>query len=121
MVHTRRVWCVAEVASAEVLAEKLTSSVWVLCAGFQVAGHSEYWFLNDSFTEDGAAEYVVVRRMDEGFVQLESITFGWCSAGEALSYIEKTLDGAFDDFDWFGRVEPRLHTPAGHDCCWLCR
>ncbi len=60
MIHTKRVWSVSEVESAEKLAEMLTEHTWTLCAGFVVVGHPEYLFLNDSFSEDGAGEFAVI-------------------------------------------------------------
>ena len=80
MIHKTRTYGIAEVADAETLAEKLTENSWTLCTGFRLG---PLLFLNDSFSEDGAQEWTVVR---DG-VEVESITFGWCSYYKALQYI----------------------------------
>jgi hypothetical protein len=82
MVHTHRVFCVGDVEDDVELAKKLTEHTWTLCTGFR---HKGYLYLNDSFGEDGAAEYAIVREKDR--VQVESITFGWCKLDQALQYI----------------------------------
>ena len=76
MMHRRRRWCLTPVATAEELAEKLTQQTWPLCAGFFMAAHPRYLFLNDATHEDNAAEYgVVAGGLDGPHVQIESITF----------------------------------------------
>lgn len=47
-------------------------------------GVEPLFFLNDSFSEDGAQEYAVVRNGR----QIESITFSWCSRAEAHNHID---------------------------------
>ena len=80
MMHDRRRWGVGPAASAEELARKLTGSTWCLCTGFYVVGHENYLFLNDATHEDGAGEYAAVRRLGpDHYVQIESITFSWCT------------------------------------------
>lgn len=117
--HKRRRWCVSAVATAEELAEKLTQHTWTLCTGFFVQSHPRYLFLNDATHEDGAGEFgAVVGGMDGPYVQIESITFSWCSIEEALDYIRKTLAGEYDvssfahALDLAGRLEP----PDRHRC-----
>src|SRR5207245_9228216 len=97
MMHYRRRWCVSPVAAAEELAEKLTRHTWTLCTGFYVQSHPHYLFLNDATHEDGAAEIgIVVGGMDGPHVQIESITFSWCTFKVALDHIRKTLAGEYD-------------------------
>src|ERR1700683_917953 len=89
MFHPNRRWCVGLVESAEALAEKLTGHTWTLCTAFSVRGSPQYLFLNDSISEDGAAEFGVVKAMLGGHVQIESITFGWTSKSTTLHYIHQ--------------------------------
>lgn len=111
MLHERRVFQEpSEVATEEELAEKLTQHTWTLCAAFKIR---DLLFLNDSLSEDGAAEFAVVR----GDRQIESITFGWCTEEQAREYIRRLLKG--DLVSPVGRVAPRYH-PRG-TCCDLCR
>ena len=97
MMHRRRRWCVSPVATAEELAEKLTRHTWTLCTGFYVHSHPRYLFLNDATHEDGAAEFgIVAGSMDGPHVQIESITFSWCTFEVALDHIRKALAGEYD-------------------------
>lgn len=96
MFHKGRTHNVAEIATAEELAKKLTETVWTLCTGFRHAG---YLYLNDSSSEDGAAEYAIYKDGDPTG-QIESITFGWCSEAEALKYIQEITAGKYDDARW---------------------
>ena len=80
--HENRVWCVSEVATAEELVRLLTETTWCCCTGFQIGS---YLFLNDSTSPDGAQEYAVCKRLDDGgLIQIESITFGWCDEAQAF-------------------------------------
>jgi hypothetical protein len=110
MIHKNRAFHVATIESADELAEKFTNHTWTLCTGFRYRG---YLFLNDSFSEDGASEFAVVRESDG--LQVESVTFGWCSREEALSHIERAAAGAFDSAA-FCKVELKAHS----DYCHLC-
>lgn len=118
MFHSKRRWCVGSVSSAEELAKKLTSRTWTLCTGFYVEGHSEYLFLNDATSEDGAGEFAVVKAGIGAAEhrQIESITFSWCDHTTALRYIEEALAGAMDGNDFARPVTPRLETPEQHRC-----
>lgn len=121
--HKRRRWCVGPVSSPEELAEKLTQHTWTLCTGFFVATHPRYLFLNDATHEDGAGEYAVVSGdMDGPHVQIESITFSWCSQDAALDHIRKSLAGAYDASSFAHVVDlaGKLDVPARHGRCRLC-
>ncbi len=122
MMHTRRVWCVHEVESAEVLARQLTEQVWVLCNGCFVQGSPDYLFLNDATCEDGAAEYAVIMGGvgESQHRQIESVTFSWCTYESALEHIERALRGEDDDNDFAYDIELRLETPEEHDRCHRC-
>ncbi len=103
MMHTRRVFDVANVADAAELAAKLVAHSWCLCVGFRHAGHL---LLNDAFSEDGAAEFVVIRESDGAVV--ESLTVGWMDAES----IESALRDLGTLTETYGTVEPRLDHPS---------
>ena len=120
MFHSRRIWCVTPAEKAEVLAADLTRRSWTLCTAFELAG---YLFLNDSTSEDGASEWAVVRipcGPGESLVQVESITFGWCSYEAGLKYIRRAIAGEFDNNDFATPVTPRLQSREEHGRCPRC-
>ncbi len=118
MLHSRRVWSVVSIGSAEDLAEKLTEHTWTGCSAFELQG---YLFLNDSTCADGAQEYAVVKQLPDGaFEQIESITFSWCSQEKALGYIRQILAGQYDQADYRFAVKPKLETAREHGACHLC-
>ena len=115
MVHERRRFSVADVATPEELAHKLTHYTWCGCNGFRLPGRPhELLFLNDAFSPDGAQEYAVVRAGR----QIESITFSWCSEAEALTFIQQLQAGTLG-YD-YGPCAPVIETPAVHGRCGLC-
>lgn len=120
MLHDKRVWCVGEVESAEDLARKLTESAWCCCTAFQVQGFPQYYWINDSTSEDAAQEYAVLIQRNGQYIQLESITFSWCTQTQALQYITKTLNGDDDANPFFGPVSPTIQTAKEHGRCPLC-
>jgi hypothetical protein len=119
MFHSRRLWCVNSVASAEELARKLTETTWCCCTAFELGG---YLWLNDSTSPDGAQEFAIVKKLGPSGkpVQLESITFGWCDQVKAQAYILLTLAGKDDQNDFRREVEPVLQSPAEHVRCPHC-
>lgn len=100
-----------DVPTAEDLASKLTGMTWGPCNGFRLG---DLLFLDDSFSPDGAHEYVVVRNGRE----VESITFSWCTADEALRAIQclQTMTLGAD----CGAVTNLLQTPAEYGRCGHC-
>ena len=92
MLHSDRIWSVAEVASAEELAADLTETTWCCCQAFQITGHPRYIWLNDSTSPDGAQEYAVCRLgLAKGDIrQIETITFGWCDSAKALKFVKRS-------------------------------
>jgi len=118
LLHKKRRWCVAPVASPEDLAEKLTEHTWTGCTAFELSG---YVFCNDATSADGAQEYAVLKPLDgDRFDQVESITFSWCTRERALELVRQVLAGTFDAERAFGEVEAKLEAPAEHGTCPLC-
>ena len=117
MIHRNRVFqVIEEVHSIADLAESLTQHTWTLCTAFRLIvapGAEPLLFLNDSLSEDCVQEYAVVR----GGRQIESITFSWCSRGEAYNSIAWLTRGGREDY---GPVEVRLESADTH-LCHLCR
>jgi hypothetical protein len=121
MMHPTRVHQVRGVASMEELARMLTDHTWTLCAAFFVTGHEDYLFLNDATHEDGAGEYAVVKKLPSGsFLQVESITFSWCTQVKALGYIQESLAGTYDEDGLFYQVQLSLETAEEHARCRFC-
>ncbi len=113
MLHSSRRYGLSEVDTAEALAKLLTEHDWTGCTGFYVKGRRDVLFLNDSTSADGAQEYAVFR---DG-VQVESITFGWCTADKALEYINGLLDGTLGEA-WGEQKLPVIEEP--HKTCYCC-
>lgn len=115
MFHKGRAWNVGKVESPEELADKLVRHTWTLCTGFVIRGREEYLFLNDSTSEDGAGEYGIVKALPHGnFLQVESVTFSWCSYEKALHYIQAALAGEWDKSGW--PVSVNVSSESGHRC-----
>lgn len=117
MLHKQRKWTVEIVPSVEDLAEKLVDHCWCGCNGFKLG---DYLFLNDSTGGDGAQEYGVVKAKDGKFVQVESITFGWCDRNKAEEYIRQAISGEWDNVDWASEIKPTIETAEQHGRCHLC-
>ena len=100
----------------------LSERTWTLCSGFYVVGHENYLFLNDSTCEDGAGEFSAIRGGvgAEQHVQIESITFSWCTFDQSLTYIQDALSGRMDGNDFARPVTLHLETPETHQRCPLC-
>jgi len=117
MVHKKRVWNVKKIQSAEELAEMLTKYSWTLCAGFRYNG---YLFLNDSFSEDGAQEYGVIKETTG--IQVETVTFSWCNYERALQIISEIVGGEEGYGGWNSGIDIaiQIQTPEKHGRCPLC-
>ena len=122
MMHSRRRWGVGPVASADELAHKLTESTWCLCTGFYVQGAEQYLFLCDATHEDGAAEYAIARGRigSSEYVQLESITFSWCTYDAALDFIRQAITGQMDGSEFATPMTLSVETLNQHGRCHLC-
>ena len=120
MLHKRRIWSVSPVESAEELARKLTQCTWCGCNAFLLG---KYLFANDSTSADGAQEYAVLHP-DAGsaeLMQIESISFSWCSEPRALELIERIVAGEFDAVVYDRVSRDRFQTPREHGTCHLCQ
>ena len=119
MLHKRRTWSVSSVDSAEELALKLTQYTWCGCNAFLLAG---YLFANDSTCADGAQEYAVLRADAQAseLMQIESITFSWCTTEQALEFIQRILAGEFDAIVYSRVSRDRFQTSREHGTCHLC-
>ncbi|MCA9073713.1 MAG: hypothetical protein KDA93_01680 [Planctomycetaceae bacterium] len=119
MLHTDRIWSVTPATSKEELARMLTDRVWCCCTGFEL---DSYLFLNDSTSPDGIQEYAIVHKHADGgsFLQLESITVGWCDEPQMLHYINAALMGEYDISDFVHEVFPKVQTPEEHGRCPHC-
>jgi hypothetical protein len=106
MIHINRHFQVSEVLSIADLVESLTEHTWTLCTAFRLG---DILFLNDSFSEDGAQEYTVVRNGRE----IESVTFSWQSRAEAHNTITWLVEGGGGDY---GALSPILEGPDEHRC-----
>ena len=90
----------------------------MLCAAFRVAG-TPYVFLNGATSEDGAQEYAALTVLGQGrSVQVERITFSWCTEERALEHIRAVISGAYDRDAGRELVlsvqESRLHGRCSH-------
>ena len=120
--YRNRRWGVGPVATSEELAKKLTQQTWTLCTGFYVHGHEDYLFLCDATHEDAAAVYAIVRGRigSPEYVQLESITFSWCSESRALEFIQQAIAGQMDQSEFATPMTLHVETLDQHQRCHLC-
>jgi len=60
--------------------------------------------------------------MDGPHVQIESITFSWCSIEQALDHIRRTIAGEYDASSFAHALDlaGRLDQPGQHGRCHLC-
>lgn len=116
MLHKDRIWAVADVDDSWELARKLTQFTWTLCTGFR---HRGYLYLNDSFSENGAQEYAVIKESTEQ--QVETITFSWYAPEGAVQQIWLITTGTFDDQAWDPGIDLKTQIqPAEGHKCHLC-
>ena len=117
--HEKRRWRVEPAKSVDDLADKLTEHTWRCCQGFELLG---YLFLNDATSEDGAQEYGIVKKDGDRFIQIESVTFDWCSPERAIQIIEDTVHGEYDNGVMHEELNlsRKLDTPEAHGTCRFC-
>lgn len=119
MINTDRIWAGPRlVVSLEELAERLSSCTFPICAAFEWPD-GKTRLLNDSFSEDGAQEFGVLRLLEDRWVQVESITFSWCSKEKALDYLEQAARGDFDTAGMRIPLDPQFHLDT--ETCRSCR
>jgi hypothetical protein len=107
MIHASRRFHLVDVDRVGQFVDDFKRCTWTLCTGFSLQG---LLFLNESFTEDGAQEYAVVR---EGR-QIESITVSWMSRAELHTTIDARLQGR-SEVD-YGPVNPLIDQAEDHRC-----
>lgn len=120
MFHQKRFWWVKNIPTAEELVQELKTYTWTRCAGFRWSG---YLFLNDSFSEDGAQEYGVVKEFlltrGEARSQVDSITVSWMTPERLMQYLVE-LPNLTDDL-FLSCINPdQIQTPAEHGRCGHC-
>jgi len=101
-------YLVTDAHTAEGLARSLVDYDWTQCTGFRLG---RYLFLND-----GGDWAIVIEKTRE---QIETITFGWCSQSEALSYITRILSGEYDA-DAFTKITNPIESKDEHAACSAC-
>ena len=106
MVHSKRRFGIVAVESVGQLVADLKEQSWTLCTGFAL---QNLLFLNDSFSENGAQEYAVVRNGR----QIESLTVSWMSRAEAHNDIDWLVRGGGGDY---GPVEVQTEPMDDHRC-----
>ena len=118
MMHPNRRFCLTNIDDSEELAEKLTQHTWTGCTAFE---HDGYLFLNDATCADGAQEYAVFKKGSPSAkpVQIESITFSWMDADNALLMIRDIIRGEYDDVMSIEQ-DVTFETPDEHGRCHLC-
>jgi len=118
MFHDQRRWALANLDDPHELADWLCNRCGCACSGFR---HRGYLYLNDSTGGDGIVEYAIVKELPDGtFVQVESITFGWCDYAKTRGYIESIAAGEFDAV-MNTPVTPKIDEPGTHVPCRHCR
>ena len=86
-----RTYTIKQVGDIDSLAYALTQVSWAVCNGFEYKG---YLFLNDSTNSNEAQKYAIFKK--DYPLQIESITFGWCTINQARKYIENFINGNYD-------------------------
>lgn len=120
MLHRNRIWNLIEIGSRPELAHKLSQFTWPECQAMSLQG---YVFANDSTSPDGAQEYAILKPHADGemLVQIESITFSWCTEERALELITQVCSGQFDEFEHVCVGRHSFQTPVEHGLCRHCQ
>ena len=120
MIHMDRVFNVKTCSAEEMIADFEHTRSWTLCSAWRVG---DTLYLNDSFSEDGAQEYAVVRIQSDGQqAQFESVTFGWMSAEEIARFIRETWNADLARPEWHELpiLAVRVRVDHGDGVCPLC-
>lgn len=120
MIHTDRIFNIKTCSADEMIADFEHTRSWTLCSGWRVG---DTLYLNDSFSEDGAQEYAVIRAQSDGKqAQFESVTFGWMEPEAIAAFIRETWNADLTQPEW--RKLPLLavsvRTDHGEGTCPLC-
>mgnify|MGYP001603500485 CR=1 FL=1 len=94
MIHKNRNYRIADVPDLATMAQMLYRNSWCICNGIRA---SNLTLVNDSFSEDGAQEFVVIRDGQE----IESLTVSWFESEASLLETLTELDGP-DAFSKYG-------------------
>src|SRR5690606_8979107 len=117
MWHETRCWSQVAAASAESLAHQLTKLTWTGCQAFSLG---PYLLANDAFSPDGAQEYGVLLPDSDNasrLIQIESITFSWCSEPRALELLNRMLRREFDKRVLGFVSRSQIQAPNRHGRC----
>ena len=119
MLHRNRTWSLQAIDDAERLATKLSNVTWTCCQAFVLKG---YIFANDATSADGAQEYAILRATQDclELIQIESITFSWCTEERALELIKAVCAGEFDGEGFCNVARDRFQTISEHGLCGHC-
>lgn len=118
MLHRRRFWRLTSITSPDELAHKLTQYTWTCCTAISFAG---YLFANDATSADGAQEFAILKPANDGsLIQIESITFSWCSEERALALIQQIVRGDFDSHHLGVMSSELFQTSKEHGLCHFC-
>jgi hypothetical protein len=119
MLHRNRIWSLQAVDGIERLAFKLSNVTWTCCQAFELKG---YIFANDATSADGAQEYAILRATQDcpELIQIECITFSWCTEERALELIEAVCGGDFDADGFCKVARDRFQTMSEHVSCGHC-
>ena len=111
MIHTHRTFCITPIPDLATLVDKLTAHTWTTCTGFL---WGNLLLLNDSFSENGAQEYTVIR---DGY-EIESLTVSWMTPEQLMATL--TILRTDPDPRIYGSLTNPLETPAQHRRCPAC-
>ncbi|MEQ1830718.1 MAG: hypothetical protein ABL921_32505 [Pirellula sp.] len=119
MLHRNRTWSLQAIDGAERLACKLSHVTWTCCQAFELKG---YIFANDATSADGAQEYAILRATRDcpELIQIESITFSWCTEQGAFELIKAVCAGDFDGDGFCHVARDRFQTMSEHISCGHC-
>lgn len=119
MLHKTRVWDVHELPIDKlVIVLAGDASSFCLCTGIRTPAGTV--LVNDSLRVDGLQEYAVLRRLADGWVQVESLTTTWCTRERLTELLEAADRGEWDNHEpW--TVVPDLQLEHGATPCPLCR
>ena len=118
MIHKDRTFNIKTCSADEMIADFQHTRSWTLCSGWRVG---DTLYLNDSFSEDGAQEYAVIRVMPDSAIQFDSVTFGWMTPERIAAYIHETWNCDLESPTWKdGWRAPVIVNEEHGKTCPLC-